>query len=99
MADGAAAELQHNVVAEQVEQLMHLSCVDAARGHRHDLPDVAPILAEEDAARQVDFVNRFAEDVVIAIARRRAAHRVPLVRWRVPDACKLFDQTGSVYSP
>ena len=30
MADGAAAELQHDIVAEQVEQLVHLPRVDAA---------------------------------------------------------------------
>ena len=53
VADRAAAELQHHVVAEQVEQLVHLAGVDAARGDRHHLAQIGPVLVEEDAARQV----------------------------------------------
>jgi hypothetical protein len=37
VADGAAAELQHHVVAEEVEKLVHLAGMNAARRHRHDL--------------------------------------------------------------
>jgi hypothetical protein len=37
MTDGAAAELQHDVLAEMVEQLMHLTGVNAAGRHRHHL--------------------------------------------------------------
>jgi hypothetical protein len=37
VADRAAAELQHHVVAEQVDQLVHLAGVDAAGRDRHHL--------------------------------------------------------------
>jgi hypothetical protein len=56
MADGAAAELQHHVVAEQIEKLVHLAGVNAARGDRHHLERIGPILLEEYAARQIDRV-------------------------------------------
>jgi len=35
--DGAAAELQHHVVAEVGQQLVHLASMDTTRGDRHDL--------------------------------------------------------------
>ena len=56
MADRAAAELQHHVLAEIVEQLVHLAGVDAARGDRHHLAQARPVLLEEEAALQVDRV-------------------------------------------
>jgi hypothetical protein len=37
MADRAAAELQHHVLAQIGQQLVHLAGMDAARGHRHQL--------------------------------------------------------------
>jgi hypothetical protein len=43
-----------HVVAEQVEQLVHLAGMDAAGGHRQHLLQVGPVLLEEDAALQVD---------------------------------------------
>ena len=56
VADRAAAELQHDVVAEIGQQLVHLAGVDAAGGDRHHLAQVGPVLLEEDAALQVDRV-------------------------------------------
>ena len=53
MADGAAAELQHHVFAEMVEQLMHLAGMDAAGGHRHHLVEAGPVLVEEHAVLRV----------------------------------------------
>ena len=47
--DRAAAELQHDVFAEIVEQLVHLPGMDAARRHRHDLVQRRPVLLEEKA--------------------------------------------------
>ncbi len=73
MADRAATELQHHVVAEQVEQLVHLAGVDAAGGDRHHLLQRAPVLVEVDAARQVHLGVRVAADVVVALHRHRVA--------------------------
>ena len=53
MADGAAAELQHHVLAEMIEQLMHLAGMDAARRHRHHLVEARPVLVEEHAVLQL----------------------------------------------
>ena len=55
VADRAAAELQDNVLAEVVEQLMHLAGVDAARGHRHHARHRTPVLLEVQAERRVWF--------------------------------------------
>ena len=46
VADRAAAELQHDVLAEVVQQLVHLAGVDAARGDRHDTRHRGPVLVE-----------------------------------------------------
>src|SRR3984885_7815736 len=51
VSDGAAAELQYHVVTEQIEQLMHLAGVNAARGDRHDLADVGPVLGDVHPGR------------------------------------------------
>ena len=53
MADGAAAELQHDVLAEIVDQLVHLAGMNAARGHRHHLAQAGPVLVEEHALLEV----------------------------------------------
>ncbi len=73
MADGAAAELQDDVVAEQVQQLVHLAGMDAAGRHRHHLAQAGPVLLEEQAALQVDFVVRLAQHVVEALHGQRIA--------------------------
>ena len=73
VADGAAAELQDHVVAEQAQQLVHLAGVDAAGGHGHDLLGVGPVHVEEQAARQVDLRIRVAADVVVALHGERVA--------------------------
>ena len=73
MSDRAAAELQDDVVAEQIEQLMHLPGVDAAGSNRHDLAQRAPVLLEVVAAQQVDLRVRVATDVVVALHGRRIA--------------------------
>ena len=73
MADRPTPELQHHVVAEQIDQLVHLAGVNAARGHGHHLAHPAPLLAVEQAPRQVDFVDRLTTDVVVALHRQRIA--------------------------
>ena len=50
---GAAAELQDGVVAEDVHQRGHVPDVDTAGGHREGAGHGAPVLIEEDAARAV----------------------------------------------
>src|ERR1700678_2142728 len=52
MPDGAAAELQDDIIAEQIEQLVHLAGMNAARRDGHDLAPMGPVLMEEQAARQ-----------------------------------------------
>ena len=66
MSDGPAAELQDDVVAEQIEELVHLARMDAAGSDRHDLAQSRPVLLEEQAARGVDLVARLAQHVVEA---------------------------------
>ncbi len=73
MADGAAAELQHDVVAEEIEQLVHLARVDAAGRDGHHLAQVRPVLIEEQAALQVLPRHRIAAHVVEALHRHRIA--------------------------
>ena len=74
MADGAAAELQHDIFAEVIEQLVHLAGVDAARGDRHHLVEARPMLVEEHAMfeRGIGLKSSTA-DVVIAARRGRIA--------------------------
>src|SRR5207302_2011783 len=43
VADGAAAELEDDVFAQVVEQLVHLAGVDAAGGDRHDAGHRRPV--------------------------------------------------------
>ena len=52
---------KHDVVAEQVEQLVHLPGVDAAGGDRHHFADAGPVLLEEQPARQIDLVMVLAQ--------------------------------------
>ena len=73
MADRAAAELQHDVLAEQVEELVHLPGVDAARGDRHQLVERRPVLIEEEAVLEPHRIEVLAADVVVALGRRRIA--------------------------
>ena len=49
VADRPAAELQHHVLAEVVEQLVHLAGVDPARGDRHHAGQRRPVLVEVQA--------------------------------------------------
>ncbi len=67
MTDGAAAELQHHVLAEIVQELVHLSGMDAARGDRHDLVQARPVLVEEDAVLESHRCELVPTDVVIAL--------------------------------
>src|SRR5579875_3139134 len=46
VAYGSAAELQHDVLAEVVQELVHLACVNAARCHRHDAGQRPTVLFE-----------------------------------------------------
>jgi hypothetical protein len=73
MADRAAAELQHHVVAEQVEQLVHLACVYAARRNRHHLAQGSPVLFEMQATGQVDQSSGVAADRVVTLHGHRVA--------------------------
>ncbi len=90
MADGAAAELQHDIITEQIEQLMHLAGMNAARRDRHDFAQVGPVLIEEQAARQVLLGVAVAADVVVALHRHgialELAHRRAGVQ--MIDACE-----------
>src|ERR1019366_2709903 len=49
--DRAAAELQHAVLAEIIDKLMHLSCMNAAGCNRHDFARARPLLIKEQAVR------------------------------------------------
>src|SRR6201999_1013811 len=44
--DGPAAELQHDVLSQVAQQLVHLTGVDAAGGDRHDRRQRRPVLVE-----------------------------------------------------
>ena len=46
MADRAAPELQHDILAQKVQQLMHLPRVNAAGSDRHDCRQRGPVLLE-----------------------------------------------------
>ena len=67
MADRAAAELEHHVLAEIGQELVHLTGMDAARGDRHHLAQPRPVLLEEQAALEVDQIERLPQDVVEAL--------------------------------
>lgn len=73
MADSAPAELQHDIVAEQIQQLVHLAGMDAARSNGHDLFQIGPVLLEEVATRQIDLVVRFSADIVVALDGQRVS--------------------------
>ena len=60
MTDRAPTELQHHVVPEQIQQLVHLPGMDPAGGHRHDARHARPVLIEEDP------VGRVGRDVIVA---------------------------------
>ena len=66
VADGTAAELQHDVLAEQIEKLMHLPGVNAAGRHGHQLVEAGPGLIEEDAMFQLQRIEVLPADVVVA---------------------------------
>jgi hypothetical protein len=66
MADRAAAELQHDVFSEVVQQLVHLPRVDAARGDRHHGAERAPVLVEVHAVQRVGGDEILAQDIVEA---------------------------------
>ena len=83
MPDGAAAELQHHVFAEIVQQLVHLAGVDSAGSHRHHLAQAGPVLLEEQAVRQILGVARLAQRVVDARDHRRVAFELADHRARV----------------
>jgi hypothetical protein len=53
MTDGAAAELQHHVLAEIGDELVHLTGMNAARCHRHHLAQTRPVLVEEHALFEI----------------------------------------------
>src|SRR6266850_804111 len=74
MTDRAATELQHHIVAEQVDQLMHLARMNAARGHRHDLAQPAPVLAVKQPSGKIDLGDDVAAYVVVALH----GHRITL---------------------
>src|SRR5271157_6401353 len=66
VADGAAAELQNDVIAEQIDELVHLAGVNAARGHRHQLVERSPMLIEENAMLELLRIEVLATDIVVA---------------------------------
>src|SRR5260370_36540002 len=70
MADGAAAELQYDVFAEMIEQLMHLAGVNAAGRYRHQPVEAGPVLVKEHAVLQPHRIVVFAANVVIAARGR-----------------------------
>mmetsp|Transcript_38712 Transcript_38712/g.90622 ORF Transcript_38712/g.90622 Transcript_38712/m.90622 type:complete len:631 (-) Transcript_38712:1357-3249(-) len=63
VAQRAASELQHRVVAEDADQRRHVPDVDAAGGHRESARHRTPVLIEEDAARAVLRNEGFAQQV------------------------------------
>ena len=73
MPDRAAAELQDYVFAQQVQQLVHLAGVNAARGDRHHGRERGPGLIEKDAVRRVERDEVLAQRVVVAFGRVRVA--------------------------
>ena len=71
VADGAAAELQDHVLAQIMDQLVHLTGMDAARCHRHHLVERSPVLLEEQAMLQALRGVRIAQRVVEALDHER----------------------------
>src|SRR5579863_9933294 len=69
MPDRAAAELQDDVLAEQVEQLVHLAGMDAPGGHRHQLVEARPMLVEEYAMLEFGRIEILPADVIVAARR------------------------------
>ena len=69
MPDRAAAELQDDVLAEQVEQLVHLAGMDAPGGHRHQLVEARPMLVEEYAMLELGRIEILPADVIVAARR------------------------------
>ncbi len=61
----------HHIVAKQINELVHLARMDTARGHRHDLAQVGPVLVKEEPAGQVCAGHGLATDVVIALHGER----------------------------
>jgi hypothetical protein len=97
MPDRAAAELQHDVLAEVVQQLVHLAGVDATRRDRHDGREAGPVLVEVQPGRGVRDVGALAADVVVAahvagIAFELADHRAAWM-WSTPISRHHFART------
>ncbi len=76
MADRSAAELQHHVVAKQIDELVHLAGVNSARGHWHQLVERSPRLVEEYAVLEPHRIEVLAADVVVALCRRGIAFQL-----------------------
>src|ERR1019366_6840651 len=66
MTDRAAAKLQDNVLAEKIEQLVHLPRMDAAGGNWHQLVQRGPWLIEEETTGEILRIIILAADIVIA---------------------------------
>ncbi len=63
VAEGAAAELQHGIIAEDGHQRGHVPHVNATGGHGEGAGHGAPVLIEKDAAAAVFRHIRFAQQV------------------------------------
>ena len=73
MADGASAKLQHHILAEVVDQLVHLPRMNPAGRDRHHLAQRGPVLVEEQTVLQARGRARLAQRVVEALDHERIA--------------------------
>ena len=73
MANRATAELHHDILAQQVQQLVDLAGVDAARGHREHARHRTPVLLKVETLNRVDCDLAFAQGGVEALDAVRVA--------------------------
>src|ERR1700677_583545 len=83
MADGPAAELQHDVLTEIGQELMHLTGVNASRGDGHELAKSCPVLIEEDSVLEIAVCEAISTIGVYALDNARVSLQLSHDRPRV----------------
>jgi hypothetical protein len=71
VADGATAELQRHVIAEQARQLVRPPGAECAQDDRHRLAQIASVQTQENTAEQITGALRLSLRVAIALDGRR----------------------------
>ena len=101
MADGAAAELEDDVLAQVEEQLVHLAGVDAARRDRHDTRHRRPVQLPGRAPGPRTGLAEQPDDVLARRGDRGQADSAPLGVGRAseeldPTAMVMLQHLGTV---